>query len=130
MKAFDTRLLGRTIAHTRSKQLLALVPSFHARSTVPRYRYYNAEVNEYVYNIKGGNIPGVDPGVIDVCPVCSVIHKKLAEGITVMPCGLEIVEPSVSLPVATQLWESTCKSCPREVQILLISKAIRYDQHK
>ena len=40
-------------------------------------RAYHTETNDYVYNISQGNISGVDPGVIDGCPVCSKILREM-----------------------------------------------------
>ena len=40
-------------------------------------RNYSTETNEYVYNISVGNIAGVDPSVIDECPVCSSIMREM-----------------------------------------------------
>lgn len=45
------------------------------RAVTPRA--YSTETNEYVYNISVGNIAGVDPSVIDECPVCSTILREM-----------------------------------------------------
>ncbi len=40
-------------------------------------RSYYTEANDYVYNISVGNIAGVDPSVVDECPVCSKILREM-----------------------------------------------------
>lgn len=40
-------------------------------------RTYYTEANEYVQSISQGKIVGVDPGVIDDCPVCSKILREM-----------------------------------------------------
>ena len=40
-------------------------------------RNYYTEANDYVYNISVGNIAGVDPSVVDECPVCSKILREM-----------------------------------------------------
>jgi len=52
-----------------------LSPKVTRAVTTPRN--YCSEANEYVHNISAGNIAGVDPSVIDECPVCSTILREL-----------------------------------------------------
>ena len=43
-------------------------------------RLNQSEAKDYVYHIKAGNIIGVDPSVVDQCPVCSQILKEMMNG--------------------------------------------------
>lgn len=47
------------------------------KSANSQRRNYSSEIKDYVYNIKEGNIDGVDPSVIDSCSVCSEIYEEM-----------------------------------------------------
>eukprot|EP01032_Pedospumella_encystans_P016638 gene16638-18974_t len=58
------------------------------RAVTPRS--YSTETNEYVYNISVGNIAGVDPSVVDECPVCSSILREMHGDIAPIEMGNEV----------------------------------------
>lgn len=53
-----------------------------SKATSPRHeikspRHYSSEATEYVVGIRNGLIAGVDPCVVEECPVCSKILREL-----------------------------------------------------
>lgn len=69
------------------------------RAVTPRS--YSTETNEYVYNISVGNIAGVDPSVVDECPVCSSILRE-------MQGDIPPIEMSNEVHVGEDLADSSC----------------------
>lgn len=40
-------------------------------------KQHYTSLQDYVYHIKNGNFEGVDPSVIDTCPVCTGVYQNM-----------------------------------------------------
>lgn len=50
------------------------------RPSLPSHRYNNAEAREYDYGVKAINVIGLDPSVVNECPVCQQLLSDLSNG--------------------------------------------------
>lgn len=68
----------------------------------PDVRNYTSEATDYVLGVHFGKIDGVDPGIVDQCPVCSKILREL----NVDPAEANHDQDHVSAEVdlATKIW--------------------------
>jgi len=41
-------------------------------------KQHYTSLQDYVYHIKNGNFEGVDPSVIDTCPVCTAVYQNMS----------------------------------------------------
>jgi hypothetical protein len=51
-------------------------PSHHLKA-LQTSNPYSTEIKDYVFHIKAGNIDGVEPSVVDNCPVLSQIDREM-----------------------------------------------------
>mmetsp|Transcript_15451 Transcript_15451/g.25843 ORF Transcript_15451/g.25843 Transcript_15451/m.25843 type:complete len:136 (-) Transcript_15451:1055-1462(-) len=117
MKAFQTQQLGKKICRLTAAgahpPFLANPLSMRSQvvGSIHQFRSYASEMNDYVYHIKAGNIGGVDPSVIDACPVCSAVYKEMTShsviASTITSIRIEEVADNIITPeVASRLWDS------------------------
>lgn len=70
-------------------------------------RTYYTEANDYVFNINHGNIAGVDPSVIDDCPVCTKILREMNGESSPTVMERAEVEMAAEVVVVGRIWLPT-----------------------
>lgn len=92
----------RTILNAYKSKGMVLPKIVPPKPDVTSSRNYSSEATEYVLNIHNGKIAGVDPCVVEECPVCSKILQELYIDQEEVSANLPQLQSDTDL--ATKIW--------------------------